>query len=180
MPQGLRELLANRRFAIPLIVLLAFCLIGLLLIGVVLIWQPGSRTAEEPVAQATLTATSEPEDTATPVPTATNTPTPRPSPTLVPVGTVDTVGATEEPTTVSTSDEASGATPGSETGTAVVSAATTTAPTPEEGVTSQPTSETENEDDELAQTGVGWGLILISGAGLASLVVAARRLRLAA
>jgi hypothetical protein len=34
-------------------------------------------------------------------------------------------------------------------------------------------------EDELAETGVGWGLIVISGAGLAALVVFARRFRLA-
>ena len=42
MSQGLREMLANRRFAIPLIVLLAFCFVGLILVGVVLILKPGA------------------------------------------------------------------------------------------------------------------------------------------
>jgi len=49
MSQGLRELLANRRFAIPLIVLLAFCFVGLLLIGVILIWKPGLPTRSEAI-----------------------------------------------------------------------------------------------------------------------------------
>jgi hypothetical protein len=55
MSQGLRDMLANRRFAIPLIVLLGFCFIGLLLIGVILIWKPGAQPVEEPVAQITAT-----------------------------------------------------------------------------------------------------------------------------
>ena len=55
MSQGLREMLANRRFAIPLIVLLGFCFVGLILVGVVLILKPGSPDADEPVAQATNT-----------------------------------------------------------------------------------------------------------------------------
>jgi hypothetical protein len=35
------------------------------------------------------------------------------------------------------------------------------------------------QDEELADTGVGWGLILLSGIGLAGLVIFARRFRLA-
>jgi len=35
------------------------------------------------------------------------------------------------------------------------------------------------EDDELADTGVGWGLIFVSGGGLAAIAIAARRLRMA-
>ena len=34
-------------------------------------------------------------------------------------------------------------------------------------------------EDELADTGVGWGLIIFSGIGLAALVIFARRFRLA-
>lgn len=58
--------------------------------------------------------------------------------------------------------------------------AATTEPTAEEGVGAEETATTEPEDQELAQTGVGWGLVLASGAGLAALAVAARRLRMVA
>jgi hypothetical protein len=85
MSRGVRDMLANRRFAVPLIVLLAFCLIGLILIGVVLIWQPGAPDDSGAVAQGTATAPPEPTALSTLTPTATATP--RPSPTLVPVGT---------------------------------------------------------------------------------------------
>ena len=87
MSQGVRDMLANRRFTIPLMILLAFCLVGLILIGVVLIWQPDFLDDGTTVAQASVT--SPPEQTALPTtaPTATETATPRPSPTLVPLGT---------------------------------------------------------------------------------------------
>lgn len=162
MSQGLRELLANRRFAIPLIILMAFCLIGLILIGVVLILRPGAPSGEGPVAQATLTATSQPTTTPFPPPTSpTSTPTLRATATFVPVGT---------PVESETQTAAVTAEPG-QTGTATVEAGATVAPTSEETATP--------EDEELAETGVGWGLILGSSIGLALLVLAARRLRLA-
>lgn len=34
-------------------------------------------------------------------------------------------------------------------------------------------------DEELADTGIGWGLVLFAGVGLAMLAVAARRFRMA-
>jgi hypothetical protein len=49
-----------------------------------------------------------------------------------------------------------------------------------EQATAEPTATLAVEDEQLAQTGVGWGLILASGAGLAGLVIAARRLRMTA
>lgn len=166
MSQGLRELLANRRFAIPLLVLLAFCFVGLLLIGIILIWKPGLPTKGGTVAQAT--ATPPPPVTSTqPLPptfTPTHSPTPKPSPTLVPVG--PTVG---------------GATPTATTETTVPAseeiAPTSSAPAPT-STTPPGAQETTAEDEELAQTGVGWGLILTSGTGLALLTFVARRLRL--
>jgi len=36
-----------------------------------------------------------------------------------------------------------------------------------------------SQSNELADTGLGWGLIIISGVGLAALLAGARRLRLA-
>ena len=90
MSQGLRDMLANRKFAIPLIILLAFCLIGLILVGVVLILRPGAPDSGTPVAQTTFTPTLEP--TQRPIPTSipTDTPAPRATPTLVPLGTLVT------------------------------------------------------------------------------------------
>jgi len=200
MSQGLRDMLANRRFAIPLIVLLAFCFIGLILIGIVLIWQPGAPDRGEPVAQETASATAEPTDLATFTPTATSTSTPRPSPTLV---VLDTPGA-GTPGAETPDEETPGAeTPGVEeplstaevgetqvaaeqtmtadagqTGSSADQTATAEAASGEEP-TAAPTDTATVDDEELAQTGVGWGLILFSGVGLGLLAIAARRLRMA-
>ena len=155
MSQTVRNLATNRRFAIPLIILLALCLIGLLLLGIVLV-----SSRNKPVAEATATATLQPTQTSvlTTVPTATAQPTAKPTNTLVPVGTpVSVASATLPPVVADT-------------------AAPTTGPTP--GTDEQPTA-TPPDEDELADTGVGWGLILASGVGLALLFIAARRLRLA-
>jgi hypothetical protein len=166
MAEGLREMLANRRFAIPLIALLALCFIGLLLIGFVIIFRPGENG--EPVAQATSTATALPTDTSpTAAPSPTNSPTPSPTPTLVPtIGAVteeetDQPAVTTEPDATDTGGEA------------------TVEPTTEEGAGDQETPTPEEGEDELAQTGVGWGLVLGSAVGLAALALVARRLRLA-
>jgi hypothetical protein len=164
MSQGLRDMLANRRFAIPLMVLLAFCFIGLILVGVVLILRPGAPDGGEPVAQATSTQPLEPTALPTSTRAPTDTPTPRPTPTLVPLGTeVSSSGGTP------VSSVGEGATP---TGAAATTAAT------EESTPGAATA-TPQTEEELAQTGVGWGLILFSGVGLAILVLVARRLRLA-
>jgi hypothetical protein len=48
-----------------------------------------------------------------------------------------------------------------------------------EEATTEPAETETVEDEELAQTGIGWGLILFSGVGLGLLAVAARRLRMA-
>jgi hypothetical protein len=173
MSQGLRDMLTNRRFAIPLIVLLAFCFIGLLLIGIILIWRPGAPAIEEPVAEvtATLVATATDSVPPTSAPPPTNTVAPSPTATLVPVGTpVSSAGEDEELGTEG------GGTPVSSEG------ETTSESTPvssgAEQATAEPTATVAVEDEQLAQTGVGWGLILASGAGLAGLVIAARRLRM--
>ena len=157
MSQGLRDMLANRKFAIPLIILLAFCLIGLILVGIVLILRPGAPGGGTPVAQTTFTPTLQP--TRPPIPTSipTDTPAPRASPTLVPLGTPATSVA------LATSTTPAGGTATSSVATAGPATATATPPT----------------DEELADTGIGWGLILFSGIGLALLAVMARRLRLA-
>ncbi len=153
MGQGLRDMLANRRFAIPLIVLLAFCFIGLILVGVVLILKPG---ADESVTQATNTPGLEPAVEATATLPPTWTPTTRPTPTLVPLGTsVLPAGGDETPTTAATAEA---------TATSTQSPQATDVPI---------------TDEELADTGIGWGLVMVSGVGLALLAVAARRLRLA-
>lgn len=171
MSQGLRDMLTNRRFAIPLIVLLAFCFIGLLLIGIILIWRPGAPQIEEPVAE--ITATSAPTATDSVPPTSvlppTNTAAPSPTATLVPVGTpVSSTGGDEESTSEAGEDETTSE------GTPVSSGAEQATAEP----TAEPTATVAVEDEQLAQTGVGWGLILASGAGLAGLVIAARRLRM--
>ena len=153
MSQGIRDLLANRKFAIPLIIMLAICFVGLLLLGIVFIVKPGSKTAAEPqpTAKAAVVQVTE---TSSPIPILptqppTN-PTAAPTNTLVPIGTA----------VVSVTDTSPAA-----QATTAVDAAATSAPAAEE--------------DELAQTGVGWGLIVASGAGLALLFIVARRLRLA-
>lgn len=167
MSEGLRDMLANRRFAIPLIILLAFCFIGLILVGVVLILRPGAPPPGTPVAQATATtaleATREPTSTPQPI----DSPTPRPSPTLVPLGTPVSSEATG-------TAESSAGTPVSPAGTDEATAEATATGSAGGEATATPQTE-----DELAQTGVGWGLILVSGIGLAMLVVVARRFRLA-
>jgi hypothetical protein len=168
-------MLGNRRFAIPLIILLAFCFIGLILVGIVLILRPGAPADSTPVAQATATvaleATEEPSSTPEPV----DSPTPRPTPTLVPMGTsVDSESTgTAASTAVSTAE--------SSAGTAVSSSGTdepTTEATAAEGAAEEATT-TPDGEEQLADTGVGWGLILVSGVGLAILVLVSRRLRLA-
>ena len=162
MSQGLRDMLANRRFAIPLIILLAFCFVGLILVGIVLILRPGDG---EPVAGVTDTpaaeSTTEPTATLTP----TKEPTPRPSPTLVPLGT---------PTEPAEEGTAESPTDGNET--------PSTDATPEATATSGQDAQataTPIADEELADTGIGWGLVIFAGIGMGLLAVAARRLRLA-
>ncbi|MFN2182356.1 MAG: hypothetical protein ACK2UU_00130 [Anaerolineae bacterium] len=153
MSQGLRDMLANRRFAIPLIVLLAFCFVGLILVGIVLILRPGDNGD---VAQATGTPVPEATARATSTPIPTEEPTQRPTPTLVPLGTSVSSGSGDQtPTTAATEEPTAAATQ-----------------TPK--ATGTPIT-----DEELADTGIGWGLVLISGIGLGMLAVAARRLRMA-
>lgn len=166
MSQDLRDMLANRRFAIPLIILLAFCFVGLILVGVVLILRPGPSDGGEPVAELTDTVTLVPTEQLTSTPAPTDSPTPRPSPTLVPLGTsTEPVSAGTAVTSVAGEGTATGE-------------ATTAVPTATSTIGGEATA-TPQTEDELAQTGVGWGLVLFSGAGLAVLVLVARRLRLA-
>jgi cytoskeletal protein RodZ len=173
MAQGLRDLMSNRRFAIPLIILLAVCLIGLLMLAIVLIFRPG---AEEPVAEATElptvegTATVGPTDT----PVSTDTATPRPTNTLVPVD-MPTGSAGEDAT--ATSAETTTPEPTSAAGGEATAEATAEA-TSGAGAGEDATATPQVEDEELAQTGIGWGLLVIAAAGLALLVFVARRLRL--
>lgn len=151
MSQGVREMLANRRFAIPLIILLAFCFVGLILVGIVLILRPGDNGE---VAQATNTPNLELTAQATSTPTPTEEPTRRPTPTLVPLGTpVTSPGGDQTPT--------------------AVTAEPTSTPTQTPQATQTPIT-----DEELADTGIGWGLVLFAGVGLGMLAVAARRLRM--
>ena len=165
MSQGLRDMLANRRFAIPLIVLLAFCFVGLILVGVVLILRPGATDPDEPVAQVTSEPEPEVTEQATSAPTATEAPTRKPTPTLVPVGTLVDSGAESTPGSSVGGDE----TP-------------TTAATAEPTATAEQASEETPvpiTDEELADTGIGWGLVLFAGVGLAGLAIVARRFRMA-
>jgi hypothetical protein len=171
MSQGLRDMLANRRFAIPLIGLLALCLIGLFMIGIVIIFQPGKSDeladqAGDSLAMAiqssAVAPTNTPEPTWTPSPTTM--PTSRPTATLVPVGTV-----TSQPLPTPTATALL---------VAEVQATATTFATSEQPV-AQATDAPTAEDSELAETGLGWGLVLMSGVGLAALAFVARRVRLA-
>lgn len=172
MSQGMRDILSNRKFAIPLIILLAFCFIGLLMIGVVLIFRPG---ADEPVAEVTdpvveitdtvaPTDTPEPtEDLATATSRPTNTPVLRSTTVSSGVDTDATATAAAEVTSVAGTEVASVETAVAEATQATVEATSTVEP-----------------GDELADTGVGWGLVLFSGVGLAGLAIVARRLRMVA
>ncbi len=168
MSQGIRDTLANKKFAIPLIVLLGFCLVGLILVGVVLLLRPGEGDDGQPtqVAGEVVTASVTAADLATFTPAPTNTVTPRPSPTLVPVATVGAGTGTPEATSAVSSAAGSPTVGATAAATSSVSQATATIAAA-------------NGDGELADTGLGWGLILFAGAGLAALGVAARRLRLA-
>jgi hypothetical protein len=169
MSDGLRAMLGNRRFAIPLIILLGFCFIGLLMIGFVLIFKPGATPPSDTAAKVAVTAatdtpeppTSTTEPSATASPTATRTPTGTPTQSAADEPPLTSVAAataepsdTPQPTTEPTSEGGSGE-------------ATATS-TPEDP-----------DDDELAQTGLGWGLVLVSSVGLGALAVLARRLRMA-
>lgn len=169
MSQGIRDSLANRKFAIPLIVLLGFCLVGLILVGVVLLLRPGDSddTQATQVAGGMLTPTVKAVDLVTFTPAPANTVTPRPSPTLVPVATVGE-GTAGAPAGTGTVISVAGSPTAQATAAATSAVSQATA-------TIAPTA----SDDELAQTGVGWGLIIFAGGGLAALGVAARRLRLA-
>lgn len=176
MSQGMRDMLANKKFAIPLIVLLGFCLVGLILVGIVLLLRPGARAAEVPpqdVAGEVLTPSVTPVELVTFTPTATDTPTPRPTATLVPVDTVAPPAGTSEATVDIGGGEGTGTAEATATTATGGQATATSAP-------SQPTATTAptTAEGELAQTGLGWGLILFSSAGLAGLAMAARRLRL--
>ena len=167
MSQGIRDMLANKKFAIPLIILLGFCLVGLILVGVVLLLRPGDGEGDRSteLAGAALTPSVTAIDLVTFTPGPANTATPRPSATLVPVATVAvTAGATA----AATADV--GATSGAPT--AQATAAATAA------VSQATATIAADGDDELAQTGLGWGLILFAGGGLAALTMAARRLRM--
>jgi hypothetical protein len=170
MSQGFRDMLANRRFAIPLIALLAFCFIGLILVGIVLILRPGLQDNGESVAGATATSALGSQEQEAPTVQPTSSPTPRPSPTLVPVGTEVGSGAAETPEP--SVGQGATATAAAATAEAIIQATSTA------GAAQEPTA-TPPSDEELADTGIGWGLILISGVGLAALVIVARRLRLA-
>jgi hypothetical protein len=90
---------------------------------------------------------------------------------LVPIGTsvASTTGEATEPVMSGGEGEA----------TAIVEEEATGEATEEEAIGEESTATPEIEDEELAETGLGWGLILVSGVGLAGVAVAARRLRLA-
>jgi hypothetical protein len=168
MAERFRELLANRRFAILLIALLAFCLVGLIVIGVVFIFGLNGDDEPESVAQAT-TPVSEPTQVPTTAPTSVpaDTATPNPTATLVPV---ETSAKTVLMTATLPAEGPTGAAAGS--GGTPTSGSETGAPSGETATQSP-------EEETLAQTGVGWGLIIAAGFGLALLGLAARRLRLA-
>lgn len=165
MSQAFRDMLANRKFAVPLIALLFVCFVGLVLVGAVLLLRPGSDDGGRSTALAgeDITPSVTAVNLVTAMPAATSTATPRPSPTLVPLATVDVGSAA---TAAPTAGEGGEATPVA-TMAATAAAANADAENNTDG------------DGELADTGLGWGLILFAGSGLAALTVAARRLRLA-
>lgn len=172
MAQNVRDLLSNRKFAIPLIALLGICFVGLLLLGFVLILPSLNLGGSQPVAQATPTEAADVATSAPATPTKAPTATARPSPTLVPVGTVVDSGSGQDtgtPVSAATTTPVMGA---DEAATATAQAAPT-----ESSAEGSPTPGAEG--DELADTGVGWGLIFVSGGGLAAIAIAARRLRMA-
>jgi len=165
MSQGIRDLLANRKFAIPLIVMLGICFVGLLLLGIVFIVKPSSK----PAAQATPTTRAVVvQVTQTPMSTSVSPaqPTAAPTNTLVPIGTAVAFATATSPAAQ-----------------AMATGEATVQPTePGSGAAAtgaEATSDPTAEGDELAQTGAGWGLIVASGAALALLFIVARRLRLA-
>ena len=179
MSQSIRDLMANKKFSIPLLILLGFSLVGLILAGVVLLQRPGGEPTAEPtqVAGAALTPSVTAADLVTFTPAPTNTPTAEPSPTLLPVAPV--ASPTLLPVAPVTS--VAGGTPAA---TATARVAGSASPTPQNTATpdtavSQATATTAatDSDGELAQTGLGSGLILLAGGGLAALAVAAHRLR---
>jgi hypothetical protein len=183
MSQGLRDILTNRRFAIPLIILLAFCFIGILLIGIVLIWRPGLPAGQQPEARVELTATQAATSAVAPTKAAppTQAPTAKPTPTLVPVGTAVSSGGDS---TTELGSPAAAPTSGQSEASAGGSA--TVQPTPTTGGSIQGAGTSQQQDpgspagdSELAETGVGWGLVLASSMGLAVLAFVAHRLRLA-
>jgi hypothetical protein len=166
MSREIRALLANRRFAIPLIALLGIAFVGLILVGVILITRPG--TSDDGSQAALATSTSALEATERPTTTALPSATVEPSstPTLVPLGTP----ASPSETDVADASTSEAETPSDEEATAQ--------PTPGSGDSPAATA-TAPTEDELADTGVGWGLIVLSAIGLSGLVLLARRLRLA-
>jgi len=162
MSQGFREMLANRRFAIPLIVLLAFCFIGLILVGIVLILRPGDGA---PVAQATTpaaTATRSQPVTFTPSPTATPLPTDISSP-ILPESTA-TSSSTPSPTPTAT------ATPQP-----TPSPSPTPSPEPPPSTTPSPTPSPSPAPTSPGAAGRPWVLTSILILGLIGAAVAAGR-----
>ena len=173
MSQGMRALLANRKFAIPLIALLALCLIGVLMIGIVIVAQPGQAgelvaKAEVPLDIGVGAVSAVPgealEPTAMPSPVAS--PTPRPTATWVPVRTASNQTLPMAAATATV---------------AVVAQAQplTSNPATSARLLAQASDDPSAGDSELAETGVGWGLVMASGIGLAMVVLFARRMRLA-
>lgn len=153
-----------------------------------------------PTPTYTFTPIPPPSNTPTPTPlpptktpvTPTNTPTPTPSPTpsptlhpITPMVTITPLPPTKAPTQVGTRAPTATRIPGTATNTRVPSATFTPSPTPGPGTPSAtplPTqvsaaTVTPTPIQEIADTGSGWGTLLLWGVVLAGLVIAFRLLR---
>ena len=164
--QRLRDALsrsrANRPFVIMMFGLGGLLILGILAIILMLVFGNNGDAGDE-IAQATATPPSTLPATDTPAPSPTPAPSETPRPTATRVLGQETPGTpaeeetpTQEPATPSADETPSATEP-------PASAATATPPT----------------DQQTPQTGLGWGWIVAIGLGLAGVVLAARRLRLA-
>ncbi|MGQ9599502.1 MAG: hypothetical protein ACUVWZ_08790 [Anaerolineae bacterium] len=136
-----------------------------------------------PTATGTSTPTRTPTHTATPVsptPTLTPTLTPTPSATLRPVTPMVTITPfpPTRPPAAATNTPAPTRTPGTPTATRTPSVTPTPSHTPGPGTPSAtPQIATTPAEEEMAETGGGWGTILVWGAVLSGLVIVFRLLR---
>lgn len=146
---------------------------------------PAPTNTNTPIPPPTDTRTPTPTKTpVTPTNTPTSTTTPTPSPTLHPITpmvTITPLPPTKQPTQAATRTPAPTSLPGTATATRPPTATFTPSPTPGPGTPAalvQPSAtSTPTPDEEIAQTGSGWGTLLLWGFVLAGLLIAFRLLR---